>query len=413
MIKIDRNMIIVGISILLSIVLLIGLCFTINIISDDNHGLDTSDSVVHTFIKALSKNDDARLSKCLLKGTRDSGFLLDTMSISPIVDLRTKFPDVDISNVVINSVEDLSDRLDKLSGGYYSVYSKDESFSDARRYIVTADMVCTSDTDKMESGLKFNIITVKRNGNNKWYVYTGQQLMEDLERTDADLINIVDKTMPKNTELNDSDIPVDANTYDIMYTEIESVVHDVKKLKFYSEAYNDLAKGKISIDSFEYFMPISYQSIVNFINICDDKVSDEDAIIAPNSIVKHVPVMFTNVIYSKTGLSVNIGNPTNSPIDIYGGTITGLYLAKPDQDIYDYPDVYLPGNVTFGTSYDDVVKMYGGLDAYHNDNSDLKLYSNRVKIYQKDLNNERNHVYFEFENNELVAIQYYYFDLTA
>ena len=126
-----------------------------------------------------------------------------------------------------------------------------------------------------------------------------------------------------------------------------------------------------------------------------------------------MPVVFTNVIYSKTGISVNISNPTNSPIDIYGGTISGLYLSIPSQDIYDYPDVYLPGNVTFGTDFTDVSRMYGGLEPYTGNDSNLKTYSSRAKIFVKSLNNEKNRVYFEFEDNKLVAIQYCYLDLMA
>lgn len=413
--KIKQDAIFVSVAAALSAVLLIGLYFFLGFLGDSGNGIDSSDSAAYYFVKAVSKNDSKKVMKCLLSSSRDAGFKLDTMSLAPISDMKSKYTDVNISNMVIDSVVDLSDQCDSLSGGYYSIYNADEEFTDARKYIMSSRMKCSSE-DKPEENFNiiWNIITVKSARNKKWYVYTGQQLTEDLSREDADLVNIYDinDTLDTSSDFVDYDVTND-QVYDIMYTKIQSVNKTVKALNFYSDAAKDLSSGKLWIDSFEYFMPITYQSTLNFITINDDKLEDSQSVVPANSIIKRVPVSFSNIIYSKTGISVNIGNPTNSPIDIYGGTIVGLYLSIPEQDIYDYPDVYLPGNVTFGTEYKDVARMYGELTLYDGSNSDLKLYSDSVKIYQKDLNNERNHVYFEFENDKLVAIQYYYFDLTA
>lgn len=410
--KINKDIIFCSIAVLLSVIGLFVLYYFVNDISDGRNGADSSDSAAALFVRSLAKND-GKTSRYLMKDTREKGFVFDAMSLSPISSLRSDYSSVDIDNIVISGIDDLSDKLDKLSGGYFSGYNVDVSFDNAKRYLVSANYDCFRDdsSDVVSGQLLFNIITVKLSSNKKWYVYTGQQLSEDLDRSDADLVNIVNEktSVSSDGELEDENL----DEFDIVYTKIQAVSKNIKKLNFYQGAADDLIKGKISIDSFEYFMPISYDSIMNFMSISDAKITADNMVVAANSITKHVPVSFTNIIYGMTGIDISIGNPTNNPIDIYSGILTGLYIAIPDQDIYDYPDVYLPGNVTFGTDFNDVMRMYGGLEPYQGGNSDLKLYSDSVTVYQKTLNHDKNYVYFEFDNNKLVAIQFYYFDLSA
>lgn len=364
---------------------------------DEDNGAQSPDEAATAFVTAIDCSDDTLLNKYLPRAIRDSGFMADTMNISELRKLDAEH-DITLSNIVIDNMSDLSDRTGALESGLFSVYNKQVKISDARRINVTANMSYDVDGSPHETQVSFNLISIKVNS--KWYVYTGQQLSEDLDSADGDVVNI----LPAETMST-------GQTYDIVSTYIKPVVKETRALNFSSSALDELTAGHMSIDNVEYVMPTSYESMMNLFILADDMFTDETRVVKQNYILAHLPIVFNKLDYTMTDFDISIGNATNKDIDIKDGAITTLYIGKPDE-IYDYPDIYLPGNVTLGTAYNDVVQMYGRLDTYE-DNEALVLHKNCGVIYQLNLGgNERNHIYFEFDyDNKLVAIQYYYYDL--
>lgn len=362
---------------------------------DESNGAASPDEAAVAFVSAIDSPDDSDLYKYIPRGIRDDGFMADTMNISELKKLDEEH-DITLSNVVIDSIMDLSDRTDALESGLYNVYNKSVNISDAKRLFVTSDMAYDLDEQNYDTQVSFNLISIRVGS--KWYIYTGQLLSEDLDREDSNAVNI----LPMETS--------SSEPFDIVSTYIKPVVKDVRELDFYDDARKDLEAGKLEIDSEEYVMPESYESMTNLFLLAEDMFTEETRKVKSNYILKHLPIEFNKIIYSMTGFDISIGNMTNNDIDVTEGNITTLYIGLPDE-IYDYPDVYLPGNITLGSSYDDVVKMYGSLDVYE-ENENLKMHPNGAVVYQANLNNKRNHIYFEFSyENKLVAIQYYYFDL--
>lgn len=364
---------------------------------DENNGAASADEAAASFVSAIDDSDDNLMYKYVPRDIRNSGFMADTMNISELKKLDEEH-DISLSNIVIDSISDLTDKIKALESGLYSVYNKAVNISGARRVHVTADMSYDLEDHDYATQVTFDLICIKVRA--KWYVYTGQQLSEDLDSDDSDAVHILQAD-------DRADVP-----YDIISTYIKPVVKEIKPLSFYSSAKDDLISGKISIDNVEYVMPVSYQSMMNLYSLADDMFTEDTRKIKQNYILKHIPIVFNEAKYSMTGFDVSIGNTSDKEIDISEGIVTTLYIGRPD-NIYDYPDVYLPGNVTLGTSYDDIVKMYGRLDAYGGNDNVIK-HAECAIIYQLELNNKRNCVYFEFNyDNELVAIQYYYFDLNS
>jgi hypothetical protein len=119
-------------------------------------------------------------------------------------------------------------------------------------------------------------------------------------------------------------------------------------------------------------------------------------------------------------MHVHIGNPTDADIDISDGLITTLVMTTLDAGVKTY-DVILPGNVTFGTNYEDVVKVYGDgiLTPYDATKTKAKAYTDHLYLTGKDvyyvrLNNAHNFVYLGFDTNgRLSGIQWQYTDLTG
>lgn len=362
---------------------------------DESNGAASPDEAASAFVAAIDSSDDAALCKYIPRAVRDDGFMADTMNLSELKKLDEEH-DITLSNIVIDAISDISDRSASLESGLYSIYNKSVKISDAKRVAVTSDMSYELDDKDYETQVSFNLISIKVGS--KWYIYTGQQLSEDLDSEDSDAVNI----LPAETD--------GSEPYDIISTYIKPVVKDVKELDFYDDARKDLEAGKLKIDNTEYVMPASYESMTDLFLLAEDMFTEDTRVIRSNYILKHLPIEFNKIDYSMTGFDISIGNITDADIDVTEGVVTTLYMGLPDE-IYDYPDIYLPGNVTLGTDYDDIVKMYGNMDAYE-ENENLKLHPNCAVIYQADLNNKRNHVYFEFSyDNKLVAVQYHYFDL--
>lgn len=394
-----RVAICIGIGIILVIfAFAISLIISYNL--DSTNGAMQADEAALGFIDALDDDSDDRMYTYIPKQLRGSKFMTDAMNISEIRSLNQKY-DIALSNFVIISSENVADSIQALEAGVYDTYKQDIVIADAVKMQMSADMRYKIQDTEQDANLNFTVICIKVGA--KWYVYTGK-ILTDL----PDSSNITFEQ------------PSESTVYDIIKDYVAPVVKNPKPLEFSETALTELKSGKLTIDDKEYKMPEKYSAMTGLYTLAEDQLPDTFQTIEPNYILKNLPIAFVNNIYSMTDFSISIGNSSFKTINIKDGVVTTLYIGRPDVT-YDYPDVYLPGNVTINTSYDDIVKMYGPLQRIYEglDSDDISRIKDNIvshedcySIYQLPLDNERNYIYFEFDSeNKLAAIQYYYFDL--
>lgn len=386
------NWLIVGAAVIVAVLVIIAVYMLITVNLDGSNGAMLADEAALGFVSSLDDDSDEGIYTYVPRQLRSKKYVADTMNINEIRKLSNDYG-VSLSNFVIVGVDELNDKIDALKTGLYNLYKESVNIVGAQRVRMTADMRYDIDGEAQDSNLEFNIICIKVN--TKWYVYTGQALSEN----GANTVKFIE-TSPSQQQ----------TVYDIVTEYIKPIVKDIKPLDFYDKAKSDLQSGKVTINDKEYAMPSPYEEMTDLYTIVESNFTDAARLVKPNYILKHLPIEFKEQRYAKTDFDISIGNPTDDIADVTKGLVTTLYIGRPES-IYDYPDVYLPGNVTFGTTYADVVKMYGELDRYE-PNDNLNRHSDYYSVYQLPLNNKRNIIYFEFDIDEkLVAVQYYYFDL--
>lgn len=385
-------------------------------IYDTSNGASTPEKAAIGFVKALDSSSSEDMLKYVPKEIREDGFGSD---IDEIQNLRTLDENYDITmkNIqVVGDVESLSGSVEALSKGLENVYGKSVNIKDAKCVHISSIMTYSlpnedGTSEAIETNLEFDFICIKVNM--KWYIYTASDLGATKVETDdkIDMSDISEDTTTEEnqtstdaTEVSDNEIEIEAPD--------EKIDAQTVELDFYNGAKDDLQAGKLKINDVEYTMPAKYQDMTGLFELIDDSLDKDDRVVKPNYILKTLPVWFINKDYQMTDLTVSIANNTTKNIDLAEGVVTTLYIAPVNP--YDYPYVYLPGNVTFGTSYSDVEKMYGEkslIPFKDEDKGDIIKHSSDAKIYEMKLNNVHNHVYLSFEDDKLVAIQYYYYDL--
>ncbi|MBO5435120.1 hypothetical protein J6A31_04790 [bacterium] len=377
------------------------ICITVGVISfcnsyfDSGFGSESPEAAAVGFVNNMDEADMSLLDTYLPPAIRNSGFMSDSMNMSEIRSLDEKY-DITLSNIAIGTIADIGDKADGLETGLKTVYDKTVAISDAKSVHITSDMSYVIDNRPYQSTVDFNLICIKVN--TKWYVYTGA--------TSDDIIKVTPLTTMGSVGLVDSIVKPDE-----VVDDTPAIVKDVLPLSFYEKALDDLLAGNLIIDAKRYVMPVKYSDMTSFYTLVNSEIKDVERIIKPNHILKHLPIALVKDEYATMGLDISIANTERSSIDVTTGTVTTLYVGKPISPVQDYPLIYLPGNVTFGTSYADVVKMYGKLDMYV-EHDDVIRHEAAISIYQLDLANKYNHLYLQFDaEDKLVAIQWHYYDL--
>lgn len=392
--------------IILVILLLIGFggMFFYKNIYDMNNGASTPESAAIGFVQSISNDDSNQMLKYVPRKLRSDGIGSYSDDILDLRDLNEKYG-LDISHVqVMSEVESLADNIQALDKGFMNVYGKTVNIKDAKQISVQALISYSIKNSTYQRSLTFDFICIKVDM--KWYVYTAADSLSSDEAVTEESSTENDKTTSNSEE---------SSTEDVTNIDVGKVKTEKVDLNFYDGAKSDLQAGKLKINDKEYTMPAKYKDMTDLFELIDDSIDKKDRLVKPNYILKTLPVWFVNKDYQMTDLTVSIANNTDKNIDLSDGLVTTLYISPVDP--YDCPYVYLPGNVTFGTSYDDVVKMYGEktLVPYTGEDDanakDIIKHSDSAKIYELKLNNVHNHVYLSFEDNKLVAIEYFYYDL--
>lgn len=355
----------------------------------DSHYGDTDPiETSRKYIASMLARDD--VSECLPREIRSSGLLSsETAWISDPVLQNVTIQDI---NFVSSEASDMQSDVAALEIGFANTYSVNYVIDEAKSIHTIAELSgIYSDENDFNATLEFDVIVIKSGF--KWYAYTG----------DVSSIESV-KTVP--------DFP---ENYLISGPE-ETDYFGVPSVAPYKEALKDLQSGQFIIDHKVYYMPSEYGIMTSLLRLDDAAIAKEDRTISSEVILNNLPVKYVSEKYSSDVLSINIANPYPEDIDVADGVVTMLFMGRSSQKSDTYPSVMLPGNVTIGTSYDDVVSVYGKLkeqNGFFND-FDMMSIGYSVTVYVIPLDAEGNSLYLGFDSdNRLAAIKWIYYDLNG
>lgn len=429
--------IIIGIGIAV-IGLVASILFFYNIKYDANNGSKTSTEAVTNFVDNILSDNKAMVSY-VPRAIRSHSTLVDDGYISLYKQYASDYGMNITGTDILEETKVAPEAYSKYEDAIVNLYKDKVAVKDASLITAKISFLSKTTIPGAEGGYFEEYFVAIKSGA-KWYVVPGLVHYLDLAPTDK-----IVATTPQNDSANsdtsevateyieDSEVESDAesdtndDTTELAKTDEsdgdipeiiyrQEIIKPQVALEFYDKALSDLKKGKFTVDSVEYEVPADINSFEELftINYGQNGLTD-DLSLDSNFILRNIPVSFVNDDYSECQIGVNIGNTTDKEINVTEGSITTLQFIYPksirEYQVFDYPMIYLPGNVTFGTAYEDVVKMYGELDKCL-DVDGFVLYDHNVKTYRIALNNEHNYIYFQFFDNNLVGIMWDYFDFT-
>ena len=421
-----RPLIIVAV-VLLVLFLALTIAYIYVVKFDKGLGESSADKAAEAFVTNITAEDNSALYAYVPRQLRTHPTLVDDGYMSMLKQLDEVY-DVDVSNLDIVSSQDLSpERLEECKNTIKNLYDVDLDLSLAKS--ISMSVVYDTANDGLSADeRKFDVDVVSIKNGFRWYVVPGLIEYNELTPTENTIAEIVEpESVPEVPNDVDSVVSEDVSdtTVDSLAktgtTDVSSIVEkkteivkEVKELEPGKKVLSALKEGKFSYNDKDYIVPGKIEDFGDIFTIrYGHNGLEEDTEIMANYFVEKIPVSFIDSNYSHADLMVCLGNDTDEVIKAKDSLITCLGITWPqtayEYQIYDYPLIYLPGNVTFGTTYDDVVELYGELTPAENA-SRVHLYSMNTKVYQIELNNEHNFLYLQFDNDKLVGMEWYYFD---
>jgi len=419
-----KGLTIAGVALLFISVIVLAVLVVGVYVFDIGNGEDTPEKAALHYAKAVTSVSEDDIYSIIPRQLRKEGLGSAQEDLNYAASFREK-RNATVSDIRVTQTVDWSDKVAALKKGIVNTYGKELDITDAKYIDLSAimsynrksDSTEATDSDVKETSeakpetkeveISFGVTVIKVG--NKWYVYTvdtakAAEAMSEEETT-------AKTEEPKTTE--------DATATEAKEVEKPKDI-EVKALDldFYEGALEDLQAGKLRVESKDYVMPIVYDDFKNVVTIEEDIIDEESRTIEPNKLLIDVPCNYVNEEYAKAGLNICLGNATANECDLLDGIVTTYYFSYPGT-AFEYPMVYLPGNVTIKTSYDDIVKMYGELEKYDKEDIDAKSYCKNLHIISDDvyflkLNNVHNYIYFGFDaDKKLTEVQYYYHDLNG
>lgn len=366
--------------------------FIVTSTHDFFNGADSSNTLAVAIAKSLDDFDYENIKTYLPAGIREEGFLSDT-------DAFAKFRQDDMSDgyafqtASIVSDEPFDD-LDTLINGLSDTYNKRVKISEARNIVVSAVF-----KGKTGASVDVNVSLIAMKISRRWYLYTGSPV--EFGGEPVEFVSFPGEE-PEDAETSVSDISY-VRKVDVPEEEAEETKIP---LDFYEDALNDLSAGKCEIGGVAHTMPDTAVSFSDVFSIDTEKLAKSGTtFLRQDETLGNLPVIFTDDAMENTPLYVCAGNFSDKQVSINDAYITTFYAGF----CADGLSVVLPGNVTFGTSYTEFVKMYGNMD---NADDDLFYGKTADSVYKLDLANEHNKIYFGFKDGKLVEVQWYYIDMT-
>ena len=446
---------------------------------DNGYGFDTPEnlavSYLHSFEGGTTTRSDVPYNNILMeyfpREARNVGYGADIAYLNEFSRYADSYGiSFDNIQMVGNEPVDIADKIPMLEAGFYSVYGKTIRVQEAREMVLLATMHYTVDEKPYSQQLELTIPCVKCNSG-KWYLYTGAPYGE----TEPVELSMREETTPSASESTAETVPEIQPRSD--------VDKPIPEVAPYEDAINDLRAGNVGINGQACVMPMTYNEAmqVGFEVDENDPTIQANRTLPANYLLKWFPVRFASSTYNYMTCRMDLGNASNASADISNCLVTTLYFGKPQDSTADYFDICLPGNVTIGTSYQDVCTVYGSenllcikgstneailpapdltpptverqsydtwvvtisgvstnmteeeynewalnYDAnlqreivayedymnflYGSAESNIVRYSETAKVYRISIS-EHNYIYLSFENDILVGIQWYYFDL--
>ena len=353
---------------------------------DYKHGASTSNELVTEISANMNQFDYDYIKSYLPRTIRSDGFIADSDEFAIFRNMCNENKYKLKSSAILNETVFLDTAL--LENGLLSAYHKNVSISEAK---LTQTELIFSDADSKSVCAVANIISIKIL--HKWYFYTGSPV--SYENNPVVFITVQDNAGDKQV------------SSDISYTEKTEVIEsaeDVIPLDFYDGAKSDLTVGKCMINNIEYQIPDSFSVFSDIFTLNKDKLpASQSLTLSEDAVLGNLPVVYADDSFQNTVSYVSVANLSKDSVAIQDASITTLCFSDGNLS------VLLPGNVTFGTSYADISKMYGGLQKTDDLQFKGKLSDT---VYVIDLKNHRNKIYFGFKSDKLIEIQWYYIDMT-
>lgn len=388
----------------------------LSLIKNSKSGAHSAQEAAVGFVTCIADNDKSMMYSYVPKVISNSDVLIDTEGIADFQKIDEQY-NITFSSVNVAASNSISD-IKSVKSDIKAKYNFDIDLTKAEVVTIKADYKYTdekSDIQSKEFKADFVVICM----NNKWYVCPGLDIPDGvLESNASDSSDVLDESNTASESASELDSESDAS----MSSYAQPIAKDIVAVKPYKGALKDLQSGKVTINKKDYTFPCKYLDMTGlFILSFSKDTSSKDVLtqktaIKPNYILNKLPVVFSNLDYNMTDIQVSIGNRTQSNIEVDLGDVTMFYIGEPKSpysyQIYDYPDILLPGNISFETSLSDAEKVYGKLTKCV-DTSNAIVYDKDAVIYAVQLNNTHNYLYLQFLDDKLVAIQWYYYDFTS
>lgn len=356
---------------------------------DYQNGADTSPELVTDMAQWLSPLDYENIKPYLPRILREEGFVPDSDEFAAFREDYAGYRYQQDSLVIVND-EVFTDTA-QLEQGLLSVYGKTETIREARLVQVKLRMINGKDTNDFVD-VMVNMIPIKIL--HKWYIYTGAPV--SYQEEPVVFLTVCDKAESAGEQV-----------ADISYVEKQPEPvpdeTDALPLDFYEGALSDLLSGKFVMNGTEYALPDLFSAFSGVFTLDKEALpASQSLTLSPDAILGNLPLRITDEAFDGK-LYVSVANLSRESVLIQDASVTTLCISAKD------PVVLLPGNVTFGTSFPDVAKMYGDL---------LPVADTQFKgtlsdgVYAIPLENERNKIYLGFTDGKLVEVQWFYIDVT-
>jgi hypothetical protein len=380
---------------------------------DGGYGGRSAKTVAVDFAQAVSADSDDMWTYLprSLRGMQ----MASSESVWEVDAGKSQIP-ITLSNLEVSDTKDLSSSASALEDGLKDVYGKSVNIRDAELVSLSTTVSFEVNDIEYSKDVNFDIICIKVGL--KWYAYTGSNI--DANNITLEPNIIPDEWYEDSSEDDTSEID-DSSIDDTEDDSSGADAPEIPEVNIYDGVTDDVIAGKVTIDGVDYTMPADYSKFSSLFVLNDNAIDDADRVISANNILRYLPVTFVDSSYvqSRPYLMVDIANANGTggeDIDVADGVVTTLHIGKPTNSNI-YPSVVLPGNVTLGTSYDDVLRVYGPqLISYTGDNEGIEnlQLSDSVSIYQMRLGNDYNWLYLIFgSDNTLSAVRWYYYDLNG
>lgn len=342
------------------------------------------------WVGSMNGYDDIMFDRYMLPSARKTGAMADMFDLVSIRELHKERRMV-FGNIQAGEPEYLPESdLDRVRSGMVGFGGAD-GISVAARVDVSAEMSWSDGRWAGDSRpVSFHIVCVERHG--KWYVYTGAPL-DDGDASDIS----IDEEVPAEVDTTVDPVPT-------------PFVRERRPVKPSDTAGNELFSGLVEIEGNQVTLPCGLDALQPLFSITEEGLAME---IAPNGMMDHLPLKMADDSYAAAWIYAGVANNGTEPAIVSDGVLCRLWIGLPLDGFSAYPEVYLPGDVTLGSSYDEVVSVYGELEACP-DTDRVEKWSEDAKVYAAPFGKSvHNRIYFQFADDVLSAIGWDYYDFNS